>query len=440
MPILPLMRASLLGLVCLAVLADEPPPCSPAPLPASLTLAQAVDQALCRHPQTRIAWAQARAQAASLDIARAAFLPSLDASVSTSLSDEDGRSSHAASGGLRLAYALFDFGQRAARRDSAEALLDAARHGRDSVIAQVWRDTVNAYLNVARADAQAEAGRAAERAAQAGLAAAEARLAAGTVTSADVLQARTALSRATLIRLRAEGQGAGARGQLAQQLGLGPTALPSLVPLTPPAPQPIPDSVVEALIEQASQRRAELKQAQADLRAAEAAIAAARAADRPSLGLSANAGLAQQRDQDRRHSGSIALMLNIPVFEGGAPPARIRQAEAQRDSRLAELERQRLAIAQEVWQAWQSLRTAEAATTAAEAAQQSARRAAEVALGRYRAGLGIGLDVLNAQSAEAEAERERVTTLYDWLAARAALAYALGGSLPADLGNWTPAP
>ena len=42
---------------------------------------ESVDLALCRHPQTREVWAAARAQAAQLGVARAAWLPTVDASL-----------------------------------------------------------------------------------------------------------------------------------------------------------------------------------------------------------------------------------------------------------------------------------------------------------------------------------------------------------------------
>ena len=57
------------------------PPLSACSLPpTALTVAQAVDLALCRNPATRSAWAFARAQAASLGEAESAWLPQVNVS------------------------------------------------------------------------------------------------------------------------------------------------------------------------------------------------------------------------------------------------------------------------------------------------------------------------------------------------------------------------
>lgn len=53
-------------------------PCPNGLSSAPLNLIDAVDLALCTHPQTREAWAAARAQAAALGSAQAAWLPTLD--------------------------------------------------------------------------------------------------------------------------------------------------------------------------------------------------------------------------------------------------------------------------------------------------------------------------------------------------------------------------
>ena len=56
----------------------------------------------------------------------------------------------------------------------------------------------------------------------------------------------------------------------------------------------------------------------------------------------------------------------------------------------------------------------------------SAEQSQRVALGRYKAGMGSILDVLNAQSALAGARQQRVQALYSWDIARVSLAQAMG--------------
>ena len=49
-----------------------------------------------------------------------------------------------------------------------------------------------------------------------------------------------------------------------------------------------------------------------------------------------------------------------------------------------------------------------------------------VTLGRYKAGLGTILDVLNAQRALASARQQQIQALYKWHVARVSLAQAMG--------------
>jgi len=62
----------------------------------------------------------------------------------------------------------------------------------------------------------------------------------------------------------------------------------------------------------------------------------------------------------------------------------------------------------------------------------SAEQSARVALGRYKAGVGSILDVLNAQSALASARQQRIQSTFNWNTSRATLAQSMG-SLDASL-------
>jgi outer membrane protein TolC len=49
-----------------------------------------------------------------------------------------------------------------------------------------------------------------------------------------------------------------------------------------------------------------------------------------------------------------------------------------------------------------------------------------VATGRYKAGVGAILDLLNAQSALANARQQNIQAIYTWRIAKAALAQSIG--------------
>jgi outer membrane protein TolC len=87
----------------------------------------------------------------------------------------------------------------------------------------------------------------------------------------------------------------------------------------------------------------------------------------------------------------------------------------------------RLQISLDVWRAYHDLRTASESISAARTLLNSAEESSRVALGRYKAGVGNILDVLNAQSALADARQQYIQASLNWNIARAVLAQSIGG-------------
>jgi outer membrane protein TolC len=116
----------------------------------------------------------------------------------------------------------------------------------------------------------------------------------------------------------------------------------------------------------------------------------------------------------------------VPLFAGYAPTYRVRAAEAQVEAQQARTERVRLQVALDVWNAYQNLVTATQSMRTSADLLGSATQSERVALGRYRAGVGNMLDVLNAQSVLASARQQRIQSMLDWNIGRAVLAQAMG--------------
>jgi outer membrane protein TolC len=102
------------------------------------------------------------------------------------------------------------------------------------------------------------------------------------------------------------------------------------------------------------------------------------------------------------------------------------------DIRNGQLEQLRLQVALDVWTAYQNLTTATQSLRSSADLLSSAEQSGRVALGRYKAGVGSILDVLNAQSALASARQQRIQSTFNWNVSRATLAQAMG-SLDAGL-------
>jgi outer membrane protein TolC len=392
---------------------------------AALTAVDAVDLTLCNNPQTREVWAAARVQAAQVGVAQAAWLPNLDGDLAARRLDDDGRRYNASSAALTLSWLVFDSGARSANGESARQLLAAAAATQDATVQSLFLSALQAFYTAQATRAAVVSTGEAERAAREGFNAAESRYNVGAATPADRLLAQTALSQATLNRIKAEGEARNALGVLANVMGF--SAGQSLVLVEPPALRP--DAAftgdVAALIAEAEARRPDLKAAEAQVKAAQAGVDLAQAQGRPTVSVSAGPNWAEV-DRRSTQGGLLGVTVSIPLFTGFDTTYRVRSAEAQADVRAAQRDRLRNQVALDVWRAYQSLTTATQSLRTTVDLVASAEQSERVALGRYKAGVGTVLDLLAAQSALASARLQRIQAALDWYVFRATLAQAMG--------------
>jgi len=405
-------------------------PCETKVLDHPLNLLEIVNLALCNNPKTHEAWASARAQAAQVGVNKAGYLPDINLNAAANRTKTGSAPSvNQRSAGVTLSYLLYDFGARSANLDNARQLLAAASATQDSTVQSVFLAAVQDYYQTQASYAALDAALESERASRESFAAAEARYNAGSATPADKLQAQTAYSQATLNRITADGNLKNAQGTLANMLGLDANKYVTLATAnsTAMAKDFLGDfeGDVNALIEQARQQRPDLQAAAAQVKAAEASTDAARAAGRPTISLTASADQFNTAGINS-HSSMIGINLNVPIFNGYAPTYRVRAAEAQVDVKNAQLEQLRLQVALDVWTAYQRLTTATQSLRTSADLLNSAEQSERVALGRYKAGVGSILDVLNAQSALAGARQQRIQSTFSWNISRASLAQAMG--------------
>ena len=141
------------------------------PIDTPLPLDRAIDIALTNNPNTRAAWLEARANEATLGIARSAYLPEVDLNASIN------RTQHATTYGpsLALTYLLFDFGGRASNVEQARQALIASDFAHNQVLQDVVLRTEQAYYGVLDAKALLEAQAATVKERQASVDAAQAR-------------------------------------------------------------------------------------------------------------------------------------------------------------------------------------------------------------------------------------------------------------------------
>jgi outer membrane protein TolC len=134
-------------------------------------------------------------------------------------------------------------------------------------------------------------------------------------------------------------------------------------------------------------------------------------------------------------SGAVGLQLNIPLFTGYRNTYRVYQARQQAEAQAATRDRLASDISLDVWSAYQDLRTQRQALDTAGDLLASAQENYNVALARYKAGVGTITDLLNAQSALVGAELQRIRARYQWNLAKATLAKAIGVLQPDLIGQ-----
>ena len=400
-------------------------PCQALPAGTTYGVLEVVDLALCQNPKTHESWANTRVQAAQVGVAQASYLPNLDGRLGTSRVHSNSENTTPSSASLTLSWLLYDSGARSANLESARQLLSAAASTLDATVQSVFFTALQSYYNTQATRAAVIAALESEKASRESLSAAEVRYKVGTGTPADRLQAQTAWSQATLNRIKAEGIVKIAYGTLANVMGLDASQPLKLADIPESNPSATFERDIEALIAEARQRRPDLKAAEAQVKAAQSNIDYTRASGLPTLSLSAGPTWIDSGNITSNAS-TIGLTLTLPLFSGFDTTYKVRSAQAKAEVAGAQRDNVNLQVALDVWSAYQSLTTATQTIRSSTDLLNSAEQSERVALGRYKAGVGNILDVLNAQSALAAARLQRIQALLDWHVSRASLAKAIG--------------
>lgn len=420
-----------------------------------LALPDLVDLALCRNPATAAAWASVRSAAAGVGIARAANLPTLSAQIGPSLSRTDffrnqgfttGGQTFTSTGSstdlgstanLALDWLIFDFGGRRARIDAARAQQQSALASFADTAQGVALDTVTAFNSVNASAASVTAAEASVLFARRSYDTARAREVAGVATPSDRLQAQSSLSQAELTLTQARGNLRTARGQLAVVISLPPSTLLDLAAPPPLGSTDYLRTDVDSLIRDAEKLRPDILAQRAQVDVAAANVRAARSDLRPTLGASAQNNVSYASSINDRNSASAGLTISIPLFNGYARTYQVTQAKAELDRASAVAEQTRQSAGLDVFSNYTALDTAIRSLATARDLIASATAAADIAQGRYKAGVGTFTDLLNAQSSLASARQQLVQAEFDVRNAQAQLARSIGG-IGADVNSMRP--
>jgi outer membrane protein TolC len=398
----------------------------------SLTLGDVVDLALRNNPTTRISWENARAAAAAYGSAQGDYYPTIDLGVSStrsrSLTSSGGVTADQTVSGptASLSWLVFDIGGRSGSISFAKNSLIAADWTHNGTIQNVVLQVQTAYFNYVANRALRDAQQLTLQEAQTNYQATVERRRQGLATIADELQAKTQQSQAQLALETTEGGILITRGSLANAMGFAAN-LPYDIAGIPPLRIGVVTDSVDTLIERAVNARPDLASARAEAEAAAANISIARSARLPSLEINGSAGHSYFNALvSGNNIYTLNIGLKIPLFAGFSRAYDQQRAEAQARSANAQVENVRQQVVLEVFSSYYAMQTAARRVATADDLLASASQSAEVALGRYKAGVGSIIDLLTAQSALADARAQAIETRWVWRTALAQLAHDIG--------------
>jgi outer membrane protein TolC len=189
---------------------------------------------------------------------------------------------------------------------------------------------------------------------------------------------------------------------------------------------PISTMSLEDTVKRAYAERPDYQSAQARVRAAESDLKAAHAERLPTVNFSADYGIIGQRPWDSHGTFTVATNLKIPIFQGGSVRARVWESEAAVSQREAELEDLKARIYYDVRNAFLDLKASADRVEVAQSAVKLADQQVTQSEDRFRAGVTNNVEVVQAQEALATASENYISSLQAHIAAKLALAGAMG--------------
>lgn len=426
---------------------DHPDSCADVAFSGPLTLRDALDRSLCNDPKVRGAWVDIKGKAAEWGQANSAFLPTVTADYQgirdNSTTDVHGHPSLSSANrafiqsvDVAADLVVWDFGSRAAASRAAREMVLAAtatyRVALQVAVASVAKD----YYASIGASGQVEAAHKALKAAQQTATAAAERVEHGVAPISDKLQADTSLQEAAYAAQKAESDARAAKGVLAIDMGLAPTALYALPDIASiGAIGGVGGSSVRELLEEADTSDPSIVAALAQLDAAKAQVDKAKADGMPTVSLTtkyarnnqpASLGLGIPEYPASGRDWYFGVQVRIPIFEGFSRSYQIREAQAKVEEQTEAVRDARKQVAAGVWTDYETVVASEENVQSTQRLLDIADRSFDAANRRYQVGAGSILEVLNAQSALARAQKELVTSLTDFATATLQLAVKLG--------------
>jgi outer membrane protein TolC len=413
----------------------------------SYTLAELIDVAQSHNASTRVAWENARDAALATGIAKAAYLPSVSASVVGAYQTGGDVSLHGSISAVSVQWLLFDFGERDALVSAAEQVSAITNIGFTAVHQDLIYKVALAYYSHMAAQARVGTAEKALRNAREVQEATESRYAQGVGTVVEVAEARQGTAQGELAQVQASGQAQDSYVELLAAMGISPLTHIKLADLGRRKLSSALMGPIDQIVTEALARRPDVLTAYAAHEASLARLRAAKAEFMPKLFLSATGsyssntldvstlpGLGQgpsllppTLNIPTTHYGATVLLgVTVPIYDGGLRRALEGQARAEEAKTDARLEQIRDEATREIVGAANRVRTSLSAVDAADALAAASQITFDAALDAYRHGVGSITDTVRAETALLEAQNASADAYSAALSSAATLALAAG--------------
>jgi outer membrane protein len=413
-----------------------------APMARAQSLAEALAQVYSNNPTLLAARANLRAVDENVPQALAGWRPSVTISSSAGVVDSQSRLRTAAgtqagsadrttsSNSITITQPVFRGGRTVATTRQAENQVLAQRARLLATEQQVLQDTVAAYVSVIRDQELLRLNINNEQVLTEQLRATNERFRVGEITRTDVAQAESRLAGARSNRAQSEGNLQISRATFQRLVGIAPQRLQAPQPLRPPV------RTAQEAAQAAAANNPNVVAALFDEAGARDAIDVQMSALLPQISVQGQGFRNDNAAQpDSRITGSqLTASLTVPIYQGGAEYAAVRQARQTAQQSRQVVDEQRRTVAQTATQAWEQLQSSKAQVDSV----RSQIRAAEIALDGVQREAIVGsrttLDVLNAEQELLNARTSLVQALSTVVSQSYALAATIGRLTAGDLG------
>lgn len=407
-----------------------------------LSLTRCLDHALTNSPVTRGAWESARATAATIGIADAAYMP--DIAFTSAMGPQ--RLAEApmivtqtpATAAIGMSWVLMDFGRRDAESARARAQLIAANYTFNRAMQKLVFDVQSAYFTLDAKISLREAARENVITARKQLDATDDRMTVGLATRPEVLQARQQYLQTIYDLENAKAEVFIAQSNLAVVMGVPADHAPDIIALNE---LPLPDSLtkgVDLAIQSALVQRPDIASAISQVRALQQVTKNAEANFLPIISFEGSGGITTDNysytmpgttgGSGVPTTGTYSAQITADwlIFDGYERANVLRQARSNVRAAEAQLEQLRLVTTGQVWASYFDFFSAQKRYEAGVALLTASQDSYDSVYQNYLNGLATINDLLLAESFLFDSRFELIKSRAELLTASATFVYALG--------------